>query len=123
MHLNLRFVGDDWSCAPENHLPENNVKLFRRIPEGQHLCPYVFFPNTIMTRARIKISHIIAFVFPFTNTNASAIALSHARRSPLSHDFVCFSSFVCTALIARQFVSRQLGPRSTSIHLRNSPLP
>ena len=29
-----RNVGDDWSCAPENHLPENNVKLFRRIPEG-----------------------------------------------------------------------------------------
>jgi hypothetical protein len=33
--FNLRFVGDDWSCAPENHLPESNVKLFRRIPEGQ----------------------------------------------------------------------------------------
>lgn len=33
--LCLRFVGDDWACAAENHLPENNVKIFRRIPEGQ----------------------------------------------------------------------------------------
>lgn len=52
IHLYLRFVGDDWSCAPENHLPESNVKLFRRIPEGKQLCPCVFFPNTITTRAR-----------------------------------------------------------------------
>jgi hypothetical protein len=36
-------VGDDWSCAPENHLPESNVKLFRRIPEGYFACKVHFF--------------------------------------------------------------------------------
>jgi hypothetical protein len=43
--LNLRFVGDDWSCAPENHLPESNVKLFRRIPEGWQLFPFFFLQS------------------------------------------------------------------------------
>ena len=38
----FRNVGDDWSCAPENHLPENNVKLFRRIPEGSLPRIFVF---------------------------------------------------------------------------------
>ena len=37
-------MGDDWACAAENHLPENNVKIFRRIPEGQPLLLSLTFP-------------------------------------------------------------------------------
>ena len=47
----FRNVGDDWSCAPENHLPENNVKLFRRIPEGASR--RLAFPH-----ARLAIIHV-----------------------------------------------------------------
>jgi len=52
----FRNVGDDWSCAPENHLPEGNVKLFRRIPEGLLTCLFLFF---ICIDARTLFTHIV----------------------------------------------------------------
>ncbi len=85
MYFPIRNVGDDWSCAPENHLPENNVRIFRRIPEGQPWsCAVLLAISAICLHCRNDLF--------FNFCTSFACSRSVSATNALYHSFIPFSS-------------------------------